>query len=113
MITENLSTLKINKLTRTQYEAALEAGKINENELYMIPEEDADALATIGYVDEAIANNGGKINSISVNGVAQTIDENKNIDITVPETDLSDYSTTEQMNTAITAAIGNAIAASY
>ena len=56
MITENLSTLKINKLTRAQYEAALGEGKINENELYMIPEEDADALATIGYVDEAIEN---------------------------------------------------------
>lgn len=55
MITENLSTLKINKLTRAQYEAALEAGKINDNELYMIPEENADALATIGYVDEAIS----------------------------------------------------------
>lgn len=58
MITENLSTLKINKLTREQYEAALEAGKINDNELYMIPEENADALATIGYVDEAITNLG-------------------------------------------------------
>ena len=58
MITENLSTLKINKLTREQYEAALEAGNINENELYMIPEEDTDALASIGYVDEAITNLG-------------------------------------------------------
>lgn len=58
MITENLSTLKINKLTRAQYEAALEAGRINENELYMTIEEGADALATIGYVDEAITNLG-------------------------------------------------------
>lgn len=57
MITENLSTLKINKLTRAQYEAALEAGRINENELYMTLEEGTDAPATIGYVDEAIINN--------------------------------------------------------
>ena len=55
MITENLSTLKINKLTREQYEAALEAGNINENELYMTLEEGDDAPATIGYVDEAIS----------------------------------------------------------
>lgn len=58
MITENLSTLKINKLTREQYEAALEAGNINENELYMTLEEGTDALATMGYVDEVITNLG-------------------------------------------------------
>lgn len=40
-----------------------------------------DPYATQGYVDQ----NGGKIDSISVNGVAQTIDANKNVDITVPE----------------------------
>lgn len=86
----------------------------------------SDIFATEGYVQEAVAEavdglateefvkqNGGKIDSISVNGVAQTIDGNKNVNITVPETDLSDYSTTEQMNAAISAAIGNAIAASY
>ena len=37
-------------------------------------------FATQAYV----AANGGKIDSISVNGVAQTIDANKNVDITVP-----------------------------
>lgn len=37
-------------------------------------------FATQDYV----ARNGGKIDSISVNGVAQTIDANKNVDITVP-----------------------------
>lgn len=38
------------------------------------------AFATEDYVDE----NGGKIDSISVNGTAQTIDANKNVDLTVP-----------------------------
>ena len=38
-------------------------------------------LASVDYVDA----NGGKIDSISVNGVAQTIDANKNVDITIPE----------------------------
>lgn len=37
-------------------------------------------FATEAYVAE----NGGKIDSISVNGTAQTIDANKNVDITVP-----------------------------
>ena len=37
-------------------------------------------FATEDYVDT----NGGKIDSISVNGVEQTIDEDKNVDITVP-----------------------------
>lgn len=38
MITTDLTTLKINKLTKAQYETALAAGTINENELYMTPE---------------------------------------------------------------------------
>lgn len=37
MITENLSTLKINKLTQEQYDRELEAGRIVENELYLTP----------------------------------------------------------------------------
>ena len=41
MITTDLTTLKINKLTKAQYEAALAAGNINENELYMTPESEA------------------------------------------------------------------------
>jgi len=40
-------------------------------------------FATESYVDI----NGGKIDSISVNNVAQTIDANKNVDITVPTSD--------------------------
>ena len=42
MITKDLSTLKINRLTQAQYEAALAAGTVSENELYMVPEESVD-----------------------------------------------------------------------
>ena len=42
MIIENLTTLNINKLTKAQYEAALAAGTVNENELYMTEETNAD-----------------------------------------------------------------------
>lgn len=39
MITENLSTLKINKLTQAQYDRELAAGRIDENALYLTPDE--------------------------------------------------------------------------
>ena len=42
MIIENLTTLKINRLTKAQYEAALAAGTVNENELYMTEETNVD-----------------------------------------------------------------------
>jgi hypothetical protein len=42
MRTENISTLKIHKLTQAQYDRELAAGNINENELYLTPEEEID-----------------------------------------------------------------------
>ena len=41
---------------------------------------DGEDYATKEYVEE----NGGKINSISVNGTPQSIDENKNVDLSIP-----------------------------
>lgn len=42
MITENLSTLKIHKLTRAQYDRELANGTIDENALYLTPDEEID-----------------------------------------------------------------------
>jgi hypothetical protein len=42
MITENLSTLKIHKLTQEQYERELAAGNIDASALYLTPEEVID-----------------------------------------------------------------------
>ena len=42
MITENLSTLKIHKLTQEQYDREFAAGRIDENALYLTPDEDID-----------------------------------------------------------------------
>ena len=42
MITENLSTLKIHKLTQEQYDRELAAGRIDENALYLTPDEYVD-----------------------------------------------------------------------
>lgn len=39
MITENLSTLKIHKLTQAQYDRELAAGNIDANALYLTPDE--------------------------------------------------------------------------
>lgn len=47
LITENLSTLKIHKLSQAQYERELAAGRIDENALYLTPEEKID-LTTFG-----------------------------------------------------------------
>ena len=51
MLTENLSTLKIHKLTQTQYNRELELGNIDENALYLTPDEEIDlsAYAPSGY----------------------------------------------------------------
>lgn len=37
MVTENLATLKIHKLTQDQYDRELAAGRIEENEIYLTP----------------------------------------------------------------------------
>ena len=47
MVITDLTTLKINELTKAQYNTALEAGTISENELYMTPEETGGANAAI------------------------------------------------------------------
>ena len=39
MITENLSTLKIHKLTQEQYNRALAAGNIDNNAIYLTPDD--------------------------------------------------------------------------
>jgi hypothetical protein len=42
MNTENLSTLKIHKLTQAQYDRELAAGRIDNNAIYLTPEEEID-----------------------------------------------------------------------
>ena len=44
MITENLSTLKIHKLTQEQYDRELQAGRIDENALYLTPDDGSGVL---------------------------------------------------------------------
>lgn len=54
MITENLSTLKIHKLTQAQYDRELALENINETELYLTPYEEIDLTpyALVEQVEE-------------------------------------------------------------
>ena len=53
MKTENLSTLKINKLTQAQYNRELDAGRIDENALYLTPATDS-VIDILGYMPSHI-----------------------------------------------------------
>ena len=57
MITENLPILKINKLTQKQYDTAKLNGKINDNELYVIPENNTSSIIPSGLIMMYYGNN--------------------------------------------------------
>lgn len=50
MITENLSTLKIHKLTKGQYEREVESGNVDETALYLTPDEEVPMEFNIEYL---------------------------------------------------------------
>ena len=50
--TTNLSTLKINYLTQSQYDTALDNNQINENEIYMTPTKDMTTQEVDDFIDE-------------------------------------------------------------
>ena len=71
-----------------------------------------DGDGTSNFATEAyVGTHGGKIDSISVNGTAQTIDANKNVNITVP-TKVSDIANDSGFQTAsdVSGAISTALA---
>jgi hypothetical protein len=56
MITENLPTLTIHKLSKAQYERELASGRIDANALYLTPDEAVDLTpyATIEQLNSAV-----------------------------------------------------------
>ena len=69
MITENLSTLKINRLTQEQYDAALTNGNINTNELYLTPDDnELDTSAFLRVTDVGSAVDINPINADTLEG---------------------------------------------
>lgn len=65
--TKNLPTLKINKLTKAQYERELEAGRIDEDALYLTPDEDTDLIAEIIAKAERMEELTQQLNTKAVN----------------------------------------------
>lgn len=78
-VSEVLPTLKIHKLTKAEYEQQIADGSIDENALYLTPDEEIDLsiYATEEYVNDAIS-------SIPVQDVSNQI-ENHNINIEAHE----------------------------
>lgn len=69
MLTENLSTLKINRLTQEQYDAALTNGNINANELYLTPDDnELDTSAFLRVTDVGSAVDINPINADTLQG---------------------------------------------
>ena len=55
-LTEKLQTLQIHKLTEEQYQQKVESGSVEDNALYLTPDEEIDLTpyATIEYVNEYV-----------------------------------------------------------
>ena len=84
MFTELLSTLKIHKLTQSQYYRELDAGNIDESALYLTPEEEIDlsGYATVeqvneakNYTDNAVANKAETNHIHAISDVAELQNE--------------------------------------
>ena len=101
MITENLSTLKIHKLTQAQYDRELDAGRIDENALYLTPDEEIDLspYATIEQLNEK----------------ADSVHDHNDVYYTEAEVDnilsdlVGDKPVSEQINTAIDKTAGRKV----
>ena len=76
MVTENLSTLKIHKLTQEQYYRELENGNIDETAFYLTPDEEIDLspYATIEQLNTK-ANEEHTHDIDNINNLQQTLDE--------------------------------------
>lgn len=82
MKTENLSTLKIHKLSQEQYDRELAAGRIDENAIYLTPDDGVDVDNIIKEVQQATSNYSYGLDftlnddgeSYSVTGIGSCID---------------------------------------
>ena len=78
MITENLSTLIINKMSKAQYDRELAAGNIDENALYLIPDNGDDIDLSIYATKEELSgksDSGHKHNISDVNELQTELDK--------------------------------------
>lgn len=82
MTEENLTNLTINYLTEEQYNEAKEAGNINDNELYMTPDDSSNDGVVL------YDNNAGSVSSVTLSDNASKFSR---IDIIVKGLQYSDY----------------------
>ena len=123
MITENLSTLKIHKLTQAQYERERDANRLDETAVYLTPDESLvidDALSRTStnpvqnkVINDALSN---KANHDHSHGVATTsvagfisAEDKVKIDnmIMTVDDELSSTSTNPVQNKVVEAALNN------
>ena len=112
-----IETVKVNGSALTPTNKAVNIDLSNYAEAANLPTHTSDLTndgdGQSNFATEAyVADNGGKIDTISVNGTAQTI-TNKSVDITVPTavselTNDSGYQTATDVTTAISAAVASA-----
>lgn len=76
MITENLSTLKIHKLTQAQYDRELANGTLDDNALYLTPDEEVDLS---GYATK------DDLNAKSDNGHNHVVDDITDLQVELDE----------------------------
>ena len=90
MITENLSTLKIHKLTQAQYDNAVSSGAVNENELYLTPYEEIDLTpyATIEQLNDLDSKVGSEPVSTQINNALANFSSGKTLAEHLTEEDL-------------------------
>jgi hypothetical protein len=93
---ENVSTLKINKLSQAQYERELAAGRIDENALYLTPDNEISTLAdlmddaehrTVTDAEKKVWNEKVDQTMLSNYALKETVEANKDaVDAHVAET---------------------------
>ena len=91
MKTENLSTLKIHKLSKSQYERELNAGNIDENALYLTPDEETDL--SIYALKEDLDDKANVTHTHNEYVTNDYVNENFLSKSDVGDIDLSDYET--------------------
>lgn len=74
MITENLQTLKIHKLTQAQYDRELSAGHLDENALYLTPDEPV-------VIDETLSISGAAADAKAVGDIIANLSDSGDSDI--------------------------------
>ena len=66
----NVKELIINELTKAQYEAAVQAGLINDNELYMVTDESYPTMEDLENGYQPLINSSNKLSVTNISGLS-------------------------------------------